>query len=93
MRGGACALPASRTQQLITASAALLPSGCLPASPASAAVMQFPADELRNRYFLIRAGQSEAESQGYTLKTPCGRRPCDAASAGKVQVRCRGGTP
>ena len=38
--------------------------------PASAGLVQFPVKTLNNNYFLIRAGESESESQGYVLTNP-----------------------
>ncbi|KAG2502041.1 hypothetical protein HYH03_000535 [Edaphochlamys debaryana] len=42
----------------------------LPIPPSHASLVRFPADVLNNRYFLVRAGESYAESFGEPLTNP-----------------------
>lgn len=39
-------------------------------SPAQASLLRFPADSLQNRYILVRAGESESESENRVLTNP-----------------------
>jgi hypothetical protein len=77
----------SRREQLLLGAAALLAAGA-PPRPAAAALMQFPSAALHNRYFLLRAGQSEAEADGYTLTNPVWKTSmrCGLSRLGKQQV-------
>ena len=66
------------------AAAALLPH------PASASgLLQFPLTQLNNTYYLVRAGESEAEAQGYILTNPVAKTSttCGLSREGKRQAR------
>lgn len=56
--------------------------------PAAAGLAQFPASELKNRYILVRAGESESETQDAMLTNPVWKQSGMAglSSRGKVQV-------
>ncbi|KAF6257018.1 hypothetical protein COO60DRAFT_1461380 [Scenedesmus sp. NREL 46B-D3] len=55
---------------------------------ASAGLAQFPASELKNRYILVRAGESESETQDAVLTNPVWKQSGMAglSSRGKAQV-------
>eukprot|EP00877_Chromochloris_zofingiensis_P005800 jgi/Chrzof1/15220/Cz09g31320.t1 len=56
--------------------------------PSLAALVQFPANELHNRYYLVRAGESEAESRDSVLTNPVWKTSMFAglSGRGKAQV-------
>lgn len=64
--------------------------------PAASGLLQFPltADELHNTYYLVRAGESQAESEGYILTNPVAKTSMTAglSKQGKRQVRVLWGT-
>eukprot|EP00208_Stichococcus_sp_RCC1054_P005712 CAMPEP_0206140148 /NCGR_PEP_ID=MMETSP1473-20131121/8600_1 /ASSEMBLY_ACC=CAM_ASM_001109 /TAXON_ID=1461547 /ORGANISM="Stichococcus sp, Strain RCC1054" /LENGTH=322 /DNA_ID=CAMNT_0053534205 /DNA_START=173 /DNA_END=1141 /DNA_ORIENTATION=- len=55
---------------------------------AQASLVQFPADALRNNYYLVRAGESQAEAAGYVLSNPVAKTSMDSGltELGKRQV-------
>lgn len=55
---------------------------------AQAALVQFPVTQLRNKYFLIRAGESVAEADGYVLTNPVSKTSMTSGltELGKRQV-------
>lgn len=63
----------SRRHALLASAAGSLACLLRPAAPASAALVQFPASELHNRYVLVRAGESYSLLDDATLTNP-GRR-------------------
>lgn len=60
---------------------------CAP-PPAQAALVQFPCAELRNKYILIRAGESYSESQDTILTNPAWKTSMAAglSERGKAQA-------
>jgi hypothetical protein len=57
--------------------------------PAAAALVQFPASELHNHYVLVRAGESDSESQDVVLTNPAWKTSMASglSQRGKAQVR------
>lgn len=55
---------------------------------AKAALIQFPTARFKNRYFLVRAGESEAEADGYVLTNPVAKTAMNSglSQLGKRQV-------
>ncbi|CAK0756580.1 hypothetical protein CVIRNUC_002467 [Coccomyxa viridis] len=55
---------------------------------AEAALLQFPTASLRNKYFLVRAGEGESEAEGYVLTNPVAKTSMSSglSSKGKAQV-------
>lgn len=55
---------------------------------AQASLLQYPVQTLNNRYYLIRAGQSEAESFGYVLTNPVSKTSMSSglSSTGKHDI-------
>lgn len=55
---------------------------------AQASLVQFPVTQLRNKYFLIRAGESIAEADGYVLTNPVAKTSMTSglSELGKRQV-------
>ena len=67
--------PTLPRRQLLALATCAAAAALTPASPAAASgILQLPIDKLSNTYFLVRAGQSEAEAAGYVLTNPV-RRP------------------
>lgn len=56
---------------------------------AEASLQQLPASRLQNSYFLVRAGESEAESAGVILTNPVAKTSMTSglSSTGKRQVK------
>ncbi|CAL8462586.1 g2119 [Coccomyxa elongata] len=55
---------------------------------AQAALVQFPATSLHNKYFLVRAGEGESEAENYVLTNPVAKTSMSAglSQRGKAQV-------
>jgi len=53
--------------------------------------VQFPTSRLKNRYILVRAGESTAEAAGYVLTNPVAKTSMDSglSQLGKRQVKCK----
>lgn len=51
--------------------------------------MQFPTSRMKNRYILVRAGESTAEAAGYVLTNPVAKTSMDSglSQLGKRQVK------
>lgn len=79
----------TRRQQLL--SVAALAGAALAAPPGAWAsgILQLPVQQLNNTYYLVRAGQSVAESEGYILTNPVSKTSltCGLSREGKQQVR------
>ncbi|KAK9804078.1 hypothetical protein WJX73_003388 [Symbiochloris irregularis] len=59
-----------------------------PSDDPSIALLQLPATELNNEYFLVRAGESEAEAENYVLSNPVAKTSMSSGLSrrGKSQV-------
>lgn len=69
-------------RQLLALACCAAAAATVPTYPASASgILQLPVDRLSNTYFLVRAGQSEAEAAGYVLTNPVRRQA-------KPRARC-----
>jgi hypothetical protein len=84
----------TRRQQLFAAVAAAgaAATALLSTPPAAASgILQFPLTQLNNTYYLVRAGESVAEAQGYVLTNPVAKTSQTAGLSreGKRQVRRR----
>lgn len=57
---------------------------------ADAALVQFPTSRMKNKYILVRAGESQAEAAGYVLTNPVAKTSMDSglSQLGKRQVGC-----
>ncbi|EIE23955.1 hypothetical protein COCSUDRAFT_14784 [Coccomyxa subellipsoidea C-169] len=55
---------------------------------AQAALVQFPASSLHNKYFLVRAGEGESEAENYVLTNPVAKTSMSSglSQRGKAQV-------
>lgn len=63
--------PTLPRRQLLGLASCAAAAAVLPARPAAASgLLQLPINQLSNEYFLVRAGQSEAEAAGYALTNP-----------------------
>ena len=78
----------SRRQAHALAAAAAA-AALLPRPAAASGLLQFPLTQLSNTYYLVRAGESVAEAQGYILTNPVAKTSttCGLSMEGKRQVR------
>jgi hypothetical protein len=96
MAGPALARPAApapapgRRAALATGAALLAARGARP-PPAAAGLAELPAAALRNEYWLVRAGESVAEAEGYVLSKPVAKASASAglSARGRRQARAR----
>lgn len=60
----------------------------LPALPAEASLVQFPSNYLKNRYLLVRAGESYTEAANETVTNPVWKtsQRCGLSALGRQQV-------